>query len=571
METKPALSRRFLCALSNYVSSETKPPRRSLALILVALFGALLLAMLWLGAPPIRDGAWDVIMLLNGGWRIFSGQVPYTDYHNPIGPLPYLLIAFGMKVAGPSIAAIPYGLVLLACCLLPWAWSIAAARFPPFLAFLYVLFIGFLIIAPRPLGLEVRNTSYAMIENREADVLISLFFMVLFLPQLKQTGQRPIFDGASAGLLLAFIFYCKITYFIVACASIPLGLILTRPSWKWYVSTVAGFVSACVVFYLLFRIEPWAYFHDVRTAAHAQSMTARMHFLKDGIARNLPWVCLIFFGLALWTYVDKAAGRTLSSSIGLWLTAAWIIGISMGLDAGNTGGTADDPLFFVAAIITLELFRRRHQEQMQVPMSRACLVQLAAYLIILPHFCFRLVLLDAGAIAYATTWDLLKRPSFDSSRQLHAGPLHDLRVPDGETLIGPYWYVQDFPDKMNDGLDLLRKHLSTDDRVTTFGYTDPFSFAFGLKPCRDANQWWDRNYDFSTSVHPAAEEFLGSATLVMVPIPDTRYTSGARETLGTLKELYNNYLQANFELVDTSRDWALYRRRSASLEAVRPN
>ena len=232
---------------------------------------------------------------------------------------------------------------------------------------------------------------------------------------------------------------------------------------------------------------------------------------------------------------------------------------------------SDDPLFFVGAIITLELFRRRHREQMQVPMSGACLVQLATYLIILPHFCFRLLHLDAGAVMYATGWNLFKRPSFDASRRLHANPLRDLRVPAGETLIGPYWYVRDFPDKMNDGLDLLRKHLSAADRVTTFGYTDPFSFAFGLKPCRDANQWWDKNYDFSASVHPAAEEFLGNATLVMVPVPDSRYTSGARETLETLKGLYDNYLQADFELVDKSQDWLLYRRRSASLGAVRSN
>ena len=346
METKPTLTSQFLCGLSDCVFSDSKPSRRLFSLALAALFGALILAMLCLGAPPIRDGAWDVVMLLNGGWRIVSGQVPYVDYHNPIGPLTYLLIAFGMKVAGPSTAAIPYGIVLLACCLLPWAWSIAAARFPPFLAFLYVLFIGFLLIAPRPLGLGIRDTSYGMIENREADVLISLFFIVLFLPRLKQLGQKPIFDGLSAGFLLALIFYCKITYFIVACASVPLGLILTRPSWKWYITSTAGFIGVCILVYLLFRIGLWAYFHDVRTAAHVQSITARLHFLKDSIKENLPWVYLIFACLALWTYLDKTSGRTLLSSTNLWLMAAWIIGVSMGIDAGNTGGMVRRPTLF---------------------------------------------------------------------------------------------------------------------------------------------------------------------------------------------------------------------------------
>jgi hypothetical protein len=232
---------------------------------------------------------------------------------------------------------------------------------------------------------------------------------------------------------------------------------------------------------------------------------------------------------------------------------------------------ADNPLFFSGCVIPLERFRRRNEGQMQVPMSQACLVQLTAYMIILPHF-FRILAQDAGAFAEAATWDIEKRPSFDASRQLHAGPLRDFRVPaEGTKLIDAYWYTRDFPYKMNDGLDLLRKHLSADDRVTTFGYTDPFSFAFGLKPCRDVNQCWGQTFSFNTNIYPPAEQFLGSATLVMVPIPDSRYTSSSREGLETMKRLYNNYLQENFELVDTSQDWLLYSHRPASSKANRPN
>ncbi|HTV40861.1 MAG TPA: hypothetical protein VMF08_09810 [Candidatus Sulfotelmatobacter sp.] len=108
METKSALSRHILSSITDCLFSEDKPPRRFFGLILVALFGAILLAMLCLGAAPFRDGAWDAIILLNGGWRIVSGQIPHTDYHNPVGPLTYLLVAFGIKVAGPSTSAIPY-------------------------------------------------------------------------------------------------------------------------------------------------------------------------------------------------------------------------------------------------------------------------------------------------------------------------------------------------------------------------------------------------------------------------------------------------------------------------------
>jgi hypothetical protein len=568
MELNASGFKRLATALDYCLFSETKPSRKLCALALSVIFVTVLITILWLGAAPIETGAWDAILLLNGAWRICSGQIPHSDYHTPIGPLPYLLVAAGMKIASPSMTAIPIGTVLLTCFLLPLAWRISASRLPPLFAFLYVLFSGFLLVAPRPLGLGIRQTSYEMIYNREADVLISLFFIILFLPRLKDTEDKPVSDGLFIGFLLALVLYCKITYFIVAIASLALGVILRWRSWTWCLAVGTAFLSVCAAAYLLFDIGLWSYFHDVTTAGRSQSMAMRITYLKHGLKINLPWLCLIVACLGLWTYFDRTSGKTWQSLVGLWVTALWIMGVSMGIDAGNTSGIPDDPLFFIGALIAFEQFRRRHREQMQLANRKVRLVYIASYLIILPHFCCRLLYLDATSFSYAMAWDYFKRPVFEDSRRLHAGPLHDLCVPDGSWLINPYWYASDFPAKMNDGLDLLHKHLSGNDRVTTFGYTDPFSFAFGLKPSRDAFQYWDEYSDFDIHNHPTPEEFLGSATLVMIPICDPRYQSAASRTLDVMMKLYQNYLQENFELLDTSQDWSLYRRRLPALKSA---
>ncbi len=520
--------------------------------------------MLYLGPVSIGRGAWDVVVLLNGAWRILCGQVPNMDYHSPLGPLTFLLVALGMKAAGPSAAAIPIGIVFLAGCLLPWAWNITSSRFPPVLAFVYVLFSGLLLIAPRPLGTDIRETSYAEFYNREGDVLIALIFVLVFLPRLARAGKKPISDGVSIGILLALIFYCKATYFVVAFATVLLGTALPWRCWKKHLSVALGFTGVCLTTRFMFHIPFFSYLHDIGTSGHVQAMTTRMQFLKYGASQNLPWIYFIFVSLLLWTYVDYASGSTLWSSAGLWLTAGWIIGAAVGLGAGNSGGVAENPLILMGGLIPLEQFRRRNQEQIKVASGLARLAYLAALMIILPHFCFKTLVTDAEAFAYASAWNLVKRPSFDASRTLHAGPLRDLRVRDGLTSIGPYWYTRDFPSKLNDGLDLLRKHLRAGDQVTTLGYTDPFSFAFGLKPCRDANSWWDLNMDFNRSYFPAPKEFLGSATLVMIPIYDLSYRAAAHETLDVMMGLYKDYLQQNFELVDASQAWMLYRRRSQS-------
>src|SRR5208282_6169729 len=124
---------------------------------LLAIF--ILLAILFglVGTPPISV-PWDTAILLDGGWRIINGQVPHADFHTPIGPLTYLLAAFGMKIAPPSASSMTYGIVLLMAILLPWAWHIAAKRLPWAVAFIFVLFLGVFLITPRAPGYEIRHT-----------------------------------------------------------------------------------------------------------------------------------------------------------------------------------------------------------------------------------------------------------------------------------------------------------------------------------------------------------------------------------------------------------------------------
>lgn len=105
--------------LSQTLCSESLLGYRRAGYALLAVFVMLEMMLIVGGTPPV-DEPWDTNLLLNGGWRIVSGQVPHTDFHNPIGALPYLLVAFGMKVAAPSTSSIAYGSVLLLAILLPW-------------------------------------------------------------------------------------------------------------------------------------------------------------------------------------------------------------------------------------------------------------------------------------------------------------------------------------------------------------------------------------------------------------------------------------------------------------------
>src|SRR5438270_3090782 len=74
---------------------------------LIVVLGAVLLA-----APGQTVSARylnDLMVFLDGGHRIVSGQIPNRDFHTPLGPLVSLLPAAGLLLTGSRGAAMPAG------------------------------------------------------------------------------------------------------------------------------------------------------------------------------------------------------------------------------------------------------------------------------------------------------------------------------------------------------------------------------------------------------------------------------------------------------------------------------
>src|SRR5207237_10470170 len=70
---------------------------------LIAVLAAILLA-----APGQTVSARylnDLMVFLDGGHRIVSGQIPNRDFHTPLGPLVSLLPAVGLLITGILVAS----------------------------------------------------------------------------------------------------------------------------------------------------------------------------------------------------------------------------------------------------------------------------------------------------------------------------------------------------------------------------------------------------------------------------------------------------------------------------------
>jgi len=561
---KPFASRIASAAekFSEIMCSESEIGYRRSGLALLAGFSVLGALLALLGAPSFAGGPWNIVCLLDGGWRIVNGQVPHTDFHVPVGSLTYLLAAFGMKIVAPSASSLTYGSVLFAALLLPCAWYIASSRLPWALTFIFVLFEGFLLLTPRPLGYPIVYTTYAMIYNRYSYALISIFLLCVFLKPRNATQEYGWHDGLLAGALLALMLYCKITYFLAAVALSFLAVVLDAKPRRWFFALAGTFASVCAVFFVFFHISLYSYALDIVSAGRVQSPAMRTMLLSQALHNNALGIYLIVFCIGLCTSAGGGLARQGFSAFRLWLIAGSVVAAGLLLVSGNAnqGGGVDDPMYFFAAVIFLELFRRQNREQVVQSHSTARLAYTASWVLMLPVICGTILARDAASSAYAVKWDLRGRPVYAYSLRMHSINLRDFYISASVWKITAYWPVRDFPARINDGIDLLQRSLQKGDRVTTVAYANPFSFALGLPPASDDLLFWDVNYSFDQRHFPLPEKFLGSAPLVIVPRLADRSSGCCFQTPDLMLEIYGGYLRSHFHEIASTDTWVLYRR-----------
>jgi hypothetical protein len=494
--------------------------------------------------------------------------VPHTDFHNAIGPLTYLLVAFGMKIAAPSSSSIVYGSALLLAILLPCAWYIASARIPWALGFLFVVFAGLFLVSPCPPGFGIRETSYAMIYNRQGYVLESILLLSLFLKPRDSVKRSVAIEGLLVGVLLALLFYCKITYFLTAITLMAFAVVLDMRSLRWLLSSVGAFVGVLLAFFAIFHINPHSYLLDIAAAGLSQSSKMRIELLSRDLAGHgtrahlggdAARIYILLFCLGVWTLAGNWVGRPRFAVRHLWLVAGAIVAASLLISSGNASqDSGADPLYFVAAIVLLELLRRQNGAQVAHPGSLGRFVYIISLLLMLPIFCGPILARDAASSAYVITWDITKRPAFPEFQRMHSVHLRNFYVPSSSDHITAYWPAREYPARINDGIDLLQKYIRKSDRLTTIALTNPFSFAVGAMPARDGLLWWRPGYSYDKKHHPSAEAFLGDTTLVMIPlVPPSRF---GFDTVDVLLGLYGDYLRANFHELASTDTWRLYQR-----------
>lgn len=554
---------------------------RAGAALLVAWAALLAGLALTTGAAYHYDMPWDTVSMLDGAYRMTEGQAPHADYFSPIGVLPIWLIYLGMKWTGVNAAAIVCGGAFGFLLVTPPAWAIASRRLPAVPALVFSMFVGVLMIACRPLAFgtlpytfEVSHISYAMWYNRVGWSLLTLLTLYWFLPPFAKAraGWARNAEGFAAGLLCALVFLTKVNFLAAAVGVTFFGCWLNRPSPGQFVSYVAGFASVPAGLSLFTRWNAHAWLGDLAELARVADPAGRAAKLTVALYDNLWPFALLAAAVWLLRPLMARGGWDTWREGGLGKTALLCgagAGIGLFVLMLNTQ-KAEIPLVAVACVVALETALRRWN-----PDGSGNALRLR----VIAGACIALGLLgptlfnDGASVGYA--WarrnhmrfltpecGIIDSPSLrslilppqpgeqvewawvinDLTARKHLSPLAAER-----TAVSPF----QFACLIQDGLKLLRPHVTPESRIFCLNHTNPFPLALRLPPPNGGCLWWD-GVTFNRKRFPDPERVYRDVTLVMVP----------RNPVGStlMRDVYLPSVKERFRKVAESALWELYER-----------
>lgn len=491
---------------------------------------------------------WDLLFNLSGAWHLRFGHVPHLDFHEPVGTLTFLLTQAGFWLVGPTPKAVAAGMAIVAAALFPMACIVAWRRLPLVPSVLFVVFVCLLVLRPANVGDQPNAYSFAMAYNRYGWSGLAVLALILFEPATRNRIGDAV-EMVFAAIVLAALFYLKITYFVVGLAMLPVAVVASRHLRESWVGWGLVFVLALALPALPFN---WPYLGDILDAARAGIVRDDAAFFFNDFAENAPeyapYVAAI--GIAAWLAWQRLA------PIGLPIAVTFLFAASVALLSQNSQAHGV-PLAVVGAFLLHEQFRRQGWPRILLPV--VLLLPAASIVASGTSLASYRARLDAGYLRMVETTNLkgLAVPmepegllaDVASGRDRHRlfGRSRAIR-PRYE--LSPYEYVE----TLMQAVALLQEHGLAQGRIAVLDQVNPFPLILGLEPPRGGNLW-----SGAGAPTPSPEDYLGDADRVLIPMFTTNFawTEKAQAT-------YGGYLAWHFPSRVEGRGWIVLSRADRS-------
>jgi hypothetical protein len=482
----------------------------------------------------------DVLLFVDGAYRIIAGQVPNRDFHSALGPVTYYVPAAGYWLSGNLGGALPIGMALLILALAPIAIHILTSRLHLVIALPLALFLFLVAAVPTNLGEGIEVLSFAMYYNRVGWAALG-FLLVMHLPPIRPGTTQSVRDTVCAALLVLLMLYLKISYGIVGLAFLILMLFDSRQR-SWGASALAAVLGSCLIIEAFWRSSA-DYLADLAIAGRVSGGLDRLQVLPHGFQNLADYTLFVSLAaLALWRtrnfrdilYFGFCAG------FGLMLFSqnfqhSGIITVSVGAAVAvqilahtndSTAARRDSVMFRCAYLLLL-----------------AALLPSGIHSAAAFGLHVRLASTDAG--------QALPLPNFSGIRFARLGGA------DASPDFGPYLST------LEDGARALKSLNQEARQIVVLDFVNPFSAGLGLEPANGDSTWnhWRRTLDEANYLPP--EELFRNVRVVMDPKWPIEVS-----TAEGLRQIYANYIIEHYELAQETANWRVYVVRQGSRETA---
>lgn len=468
----------------------------------------------------------DLLFNLSGAWQFHAGRVQHVDFHEPVGPLNFLLTQAGFHLVGFSPFAFLAGQMLAVMGLFLMAVAVTVRRLPLAASIMFVLFVALQAMMPTNVGNSPNAFTFAMAYNRYGWSAIAILCLILFAPP-RWSRSRDIVDILCGILLLLAMFYVKITYFMVGIGALALALLISdHIRNRWGAWTAVGLLA------LGNALAPYShpYLADLWWAIiSGLPATGAGRLLLDGVLGNSWELSTYGAGLiaCIWLW------RRGLAPMGLPLAALFLIGAGIMLFAQNTQARGL-PLGLVIFFLLYGAIRPGRTERSATQ----------AILLLAPAFA---VLTAAGSIA---AYAILAVPS---AKLLIAKDTNtrDIAVPIRADSVNNLRSQTIYLTSLLEAASLFAPGRYPPGRIRTIDRVNPLPFMLGFPPPHGGDLFWEK----SAPPRPT-EEMLGDTDYVLVP---TRFST-APELSRAAHQRFAPYLAAHFALREKTDYWILYAR-----------
>jgi hypothetical protein len=477
--------------------------------LLVMVVGGISIVIFRMGSPPMNGIATDVPVLLDGAWRVANGQVPHRDFYNFLGDLPYYVVLMSMKVSRPCASAIDYGNALLGIPLSIIGFTLLRHRTTALCAFLFSCFIALLVMTPRALGSPYDYIDHAMLYNRYGETFMALLAIILFLPRRPGEFGRMGNWGELifVGFLLVAALGCKINYFVVSIGFFLVACFIKRFSLGGILVCVFSAGAFLALALTLTGIPFAAMMHDYHIMSGCQSLGEKLGKVAVQGAKTILWLPLLL--LSTWeAYLGHGKGKDALRVIALHvLVITVIVGGAILLLAANAQ-TGEVPLLTIAGLYGFEVIQREPIVTSEAPLfatTRYCFALLLVLLFLLPS-----MITSFKTFRYAMF--AVKSMRYQSTETLQSTQIRDFRF---VTYGTRNFDMADFMASMDDGIQLLRRHLTAQTPVNILLFANPFHLALGWRPPVGGTVCAAYT-GFSKRSHPSLTRLLGNAPYLLI-------------------------------------------------------